>query len=149
MKFVALRSNVKDALGAVQRATGENTNLPILKNIFISAGEKGVFVTATNLEFAITAAISGKIIENGKITVPAGILSNLINNLQSDRLNFESKGDNLEIKTDNYSAVIQGMPADDFPITPRIGDTEHCLEIKGIFIKEAIQQTAVASQFSC
>lgn len=148
MKFIALRSNVKDAIGAVQRATGENTNLPILKNVFITANEKGVFITATNLEFAITAVVSGKIIENGKVTVPAGLLLNLIGNLQSDRLNFESKGDNLEIKTDNYTATIQGLSADDFPITPRIGDREHYFEIKGVFLKEAIQQTSVASQFS-
>ncbi|MGB7957344.1 MAG: DNA polymerase III subunit beta [Minisyncoccia bacterium] len=148
MKFVALRSNIKEALGLVQRSTGENTNLPILKNILISAGEKGVFITATNLEFAITATVSGKVIENGKVTVPAGLLSNLISNLQSDRLNFESKNENLEIKTDNYTASIQGMPADDFPVTPKIGDKENYLETKGVFLKEAIQQTAVASQFS-
>lgn len=82
------------------------------------------------------------------MTVPVGLLVNLIGNLQSDRLNFESKGDNLEIKTDNYNAVVQGMPADDFPVTPKIGDKEHYLEIKGVFLKEAVQQTAVASQFS-
>ena len=133
MKFVALRSNIKDAIGAVQRATGENTNLPILKNVFIQASEQGVFITATNLEFAITATISGKVIENGKITVPAGLLANLISNLQSDRLNFESKGENLEIKTDNYSAVIQGMPADDFPVTPKIGDHRTLSRDKGDF----------------
>lgn len=60
MKFVVLRSNMKDALGAIQRATGENTNLPILKNVFISVDEKGIFIIATNLEFAITAFVPGR-----------------------------------------------------------------------------------------
>jgi DNA polymerase-3 subunit beta len=139
---------MKDAINAVQRAAGENTNLPILKNIIIAAGDQGIFITATNLEFAITAVISGKVIEAGKITIPASLIANLIGNLQSDRLNFESRGDNLEIKTDNYTATLQGLPADDFPITPKITDRAHYLEIKGVFLKEAIQQTAVASQFS-
>jgi DNA polymerase-3 subunit beta len=148
MKFVSIRSNVKDAINAVQRAAGENTNLPILKNLIINAGDGGISVTATNLEFAITATISGKIIEGGRATVPAGLIANLIGNLQSDRLNFESRGDNLEIKTDNYSAALQGLPAEDFPITPKITSRSRSIEIKGLFLKEAVQQTVVASQYS-
>lgn len=148
MKFVSIRSNMKDAINAVQRASGENANLPILRNIIITAGDDGISIAATNLEFAITATISGKIIEGGRVTVPANLIGNLIGGLQSDRLNFESRGDNLEIKTDNYSAVLQGLPADDFPITPKVADRGHYIEIKGIFLKEAIQQASVASQFS-
>ncbi len=148
MKFVSLRSNIKEAVGAVQRAASENANLPILKNILINAGDGGISVTATNLELAVTATISGKVIESGKATVPAGLLANLVLNLQSDRLNFEGRGDNLEIKTDNYTATLQGLAAEDFPITPKISDRGHYLEIKGAFIKEALQQTIVASQIS-
>lgn len=148
MKFVSIRSNIKDAINAVQHAASENTNLPILKNIIINTEDGKISITATNLELAITAVMSGKIIEGGKVTVPAGLIMNLIGNLQSDRLNFESRGNNLEIKTDNYSAVLQGLPAEDFPITPKIDDYKHYIEIKGVFLKEAIQQTIVASQFS-
>ena len=144
MKFVVIRSNIKEAIAAVQRATNENANLPILKNILISATEQGITITATNLEIAITAFISGKVIESGNVTVPAQLLANLLNNLQSDRLNFETKENNVLVKTDNYSASLQGMLADDFPITPKIQDTKHFLEIKGVFLKEAIQQTTVA-----
>lgn len=148
MKFISLRSGMKDVIGAVQHAAGENSNLPILKNVIIHATDQGITIAATNLEFAITAPVSGKVIEGGRVTVPAGLIANLIGNLQSDRLNFESRGDNLEIKTDNYSAVVQGLPAEDFPITPKIADQRHYLEIKGAFLRESIQQTTVASQLS-
>lgn len=148
MKFVVIRSNIREAITAVQRATNENVNLPILKNILIIATDQGITVTATNLEIAITAFISGKVIESGSITIPAQLLSNLLNNLQSDRLNFESKDGNVEIKTDNYSANLQGLLADDFPITPKVQDIKHYFEIKGVFLKEAIQQTTIAAQFS-
>lgn len=148
MKFVSLRSNIRDAIMAVVRAATENTNLPVLRNVMIMAGGGGIMITATNLELAITANVSGKIIEPGRITIPANILLNLVNNIQSDRLNFESRGDNLEIKTDNYSATLQGLPADDFPITPKITEQNRYLEIKGVFLKEAIQQTIIAAQTS-
>jgi len=148
MKFIALRSNVKEAVTIVEKAIGDNLNLPILKNILIEARGGGIRFIATNLEIAITHNVSGKVIEDGIITVPVNLLSSLITNLQSDRLNFETKGNNLEIKTDNYNAVLQGISSDDFPITPKIKNSENYLEIKGILLKEAIQQVVAASQFS-
>src|SRR5579871_5280306 len=148
MKFVAIRSNIKEAISIIERAAGENLNLPILKNVLIETTSTGITFTATNLEVAITCYVSGKVIENGKITIPLGPFANLITNIQSDRLNFGKKGNALEIKTDNYSATLQGLAADDFPMTPKIkNNTEH-IEIKAAILKEAIQQAAVASQFS-
>jgi DNA polymerase-3 subunit beta len=148
MKFVAIRSNVREALAAIQRASTENANVPILKNVLINAEANGIVFVATNLEMAVTAQVSGKVVEAGKVSVPLSLLVNLISNLQSDRINFEKKGDHLEIKTDNYSASLQGISTEEFPPTPKIGDTEHFIEIKGMFLKEAIQQVTVASQFS-
>ena len=148
MKFITLRSNIKEAISVVEKVSGDNLNLPILKNVFIETRDGGVFFVTTNLEIAITCNVSGKVIDGGKITVPIGLLSNLITNIQSDRLNFEKKGNNLEVKTDNYSAVLQGLPSDDFPITPKIKNAKTHLEIKGSLLKEAIQQVMAASQFS-
>ena len=91
---------------------------------------------------------SGKVIEDGSITIPVGLLSGLISNIKSDRLNFETKGNTLEIKTDNYSATIQGLASDDFPPLPNVKHSESKLEIKGMFLKEAIEQVAVAAQAS-
>jgi DNA polymerase III subunit beta len=148
MKFIAIRSNIKDAISVIEKAVGENSNLPILKNILIEAEGNIITFTATNLEIAISHKVAGKIIEDGKLTVPMALFSSLITNIQSDRLNFEKKENNLEIATDNYSAVINGMSAEDFPITPKIKNTESFIEIKNVFLREAIQQTVVASQFS-
>ena len=148
MKFIAIRANIKDAVSVIEKAVGENTNLPILKNILIEAENNTITFTATNLEIAISHRVAGKVIEDGKITVPLALFSSLIGNIQSDRLNFEKKENNLEIATDNYSAMINGMPADDFPITPKIKNTESYIEIKNVFLKEAIQQVTVASQYS-
>lgn len=148
MKLIAIRSNIKDAVSAVEHAAGGNPNLPILQNVLIEATSEGITLTATNLELAITYHVSGKVIENGKVTVPLAPFSNLIMNIQSDRLNFNKKENSLEIKTDNYTAKLQGLPHEDFPVTPKIKNTKEYIEIKSLFIKEAIQQASIASQFS-
>src|SRR5947199_470 len=120
MKFIAIKANLKDGISRVQGASGENLNLPILKNVLLEAEDNKIKITTTNLEIAVTAIVSGKVIENGKFTVPAGVFANVINNIQSERLNLEEKKNKLEIKTDNYEAAIQGLSAADFPITPKI-----------------------------
>lgn len=148
MKVIVIRANLKEGLISTERATGENLNLPILKNVLFEAEGNKIKITATNLEIAITAVISGKVIENGKFTVPAGILSNLIGNIQSDRLNIEEKKGKLEIKTDNYEAAIQGTAAADFPITPKIKEGKEYIEIKAAILKEALNQILIAAQFS-
>ncbi len=146
MRFIAIRSNIKEAVSTIERAAGENANLPILKNALIVAGSDGIVFTTTNLEIAITCRVSGKVIEGGSVSVPLAPLSSLITNIQSDRLNFSKKGNALEVKTDNYSAVLQGLPSEDFPITPRIEVSDEYLEIRGALFKEAVQQVAVAAQ---
>ncbi|OGY99795.1 MAG: DNA polymerase III subunit beta [Candidatus Liptonbacteria bacterium RIFCSPLOWO2_01_FULL_52_25] len=148
MKVIVIRSNLKEGITIAERAIGENLNLPILKNILFEAEGSKIKITATNLEIAITTVISGKVIETGKFTVPAGIFSNLINNIQSDRLNVEDKKGRMEIKTDNYEASVQGMTANDFPITPKIKETKEFIEIKSALLKEALNQILVAAQFS-
>lgn len=148
MKFIALRSGIKEAISIIEKAVGENTNLPILKNILIEARDGVIIFSATNLEIAINHKVAGKVIEDGKVSSPLNLLSSLIGNIQTDRLNFESKNNNLEVTTDNYDAVINGLSPDDFPITPTIKNKEKFITIKGAIIKEAIQQVVVASQYS-
>lgn len=119
MKFIAIQSNIKEAIFIIERMVGNNQNLPILKNVFIKAENDSIVFTTTNLEVAITHYISGKVIEGGQITIPVSLLANIIGNIKSDRLNFETKGNILEVKTDNYSATIQGLSVDDFPPIPK------------------------------
>jgi len=146
MKFIAIQSNIKEVVSTIERAINENINLPILKNTLIKAENNSVTFTGTNLEIGTMCHISGKVLEEGSITVPINLLSNLISNIKSDRLNFETKNDVLEVKTDNYSATIQGLPVEDFPPLPTIKNPENYLEIKAVFLKEAIEQVAVAAQ---
>lgn len=148
MKFIIIKSNLKDILSITERSVGENINLPILKNVFIKAQDNLIIFIATNLEIGVMCRAVGKVIEDGSITVPVGLLLNLISNIKSDRLNFETKGNTLEIKADNYNATIQGLAPDDFPALPNIKNPESKLEIKGMFLKEGIEQVAIAAQTS-
>jgi len=146
MKFIIIKSHLKDALSLLQKSWSENTNLPILKNVLIDASDGKIQLTATNLEIATRVTVPGKILQDGSVTIPLGLFSSVISSLQTERLNIEQKKDGVYIKTDNYEATIQGIPFSEFPIIPKIKNEEEYIEIKGAILKEAVGQVVVATQ---
>ncbi|MEE8131715.1 MAG: DNA polymerase III subunit beta [Candidatus Paceibacterota bacterium] len=148
MKLIILRSNLKDGLGMINRIGGENLNLPVLKNFLIETADNKIKLSATNLELAITNFISGKIIEEGSLTVPINILTSIINNLQTERINLEVKDNNLIIKADNYQAKIQGIKKEEFPIIPKINNEQNFLEISTSILKQSLFSVISAAQIS-
>ncbi len=144
-----IKSNLKEALSVVERASGENLKLLALKYSNMETQEENkIKVTATNLEIAITFILSGNVIEKGRVNIPTGTVLGMINNLQSERLNLETKGGQLEIKTDNYEASTQTIPSDDFPIIPKIKNEEDYIELEGLVFRDGIIQVLAATQFS-
>ena len=148
MKILILKDNLKEGLNSVVRAVSENNNLPILKNILIKTFNNKIKIIATNLEVAITKIVSGKIIEEGSITIPFSVLNGIITNLDSEKVSLESKGDSLILKTDNYEATIQSLNEEEFPIIPEIGNAKDHLKINADVFNDAISKIVNCAQIS-
>ncbi len=147
MKLIILKNNLLEALNSVEKAIGDNVNLPILKNFFLEANEK-IILSSTNLELAIKHSISGKILEIGAITLPFMVFKNIILNLNSERITLEQKEKQLIINAENYEAVLQGQNHKEFPIIPGIQNINQSLKINAGDFKEALSQVIIASQYS-
>lgn len=148
MNLVVIKDKLKEGLDAVSHASGENSQLSVLKNVLLETKKNKLELTATNLELAVTYSVLGKVIEEGKTTVSLGFFQNIINALQSERINLGVKNNILEIKADNYKAKVNGTSAEEFPIIPKIKNKAHFLEIDSGLLKEALGQVAIATQFS-
>lgn len=123
MKFVCLRENLEKALVTSERFTGKNITLPILGNILLEVEESSLFITATNLEYAIRIRVPGKAEKTGQVSVPAKIISSLLQSTHSEKVDLEGKQNNLFIKTGTRDIRINGVAADDFPLLPKIKKT--------------------------
>lgn len=132
----------------MEKSVGENANLPILKNILFLAENGKIKITATNLDLAVTHTLSGKIIEEGKLCIPFALFYNIVKNLSFERVQLEQKGRHLNIKTDNYEAVVYGQNPEDFPIIPTITIKEPSLVFKNKVFKEYVSKVIVAAQYS-
>lgn len=148
MKLVVLKNNLRDGLNTVEKSITESANLPILKNVLIKTFNNKIRLSTTNLELGITKLISGKIIEEGSITVPLSTLATITNNLDSEKINLTVENNVLIFKTDNYEATLQGLPEDEFPIIPKIENLNHYLQLDSTFLKNNLLKVINAAQIS-
>ncbi len=148
MNITVLRDNLREGLGAMERAVAQENTLPILKNVLLVTEGNKIRVTATNLEIGITKYILGKIQKEGGITVPFQTLFTIVNNCDAEKIYLETQGGTLLFKTDNYEAKLQGAAKEDFPIIPTIEHKDTSITLDAGVLKGAILEIMSASQIS-
>ncbi|MEN9342276.1 MAG: hypothetical protein RIQ54_532 [Candidatus Parcubacteria bacterium] len=148
MKAIVLKTNLKNALLVLEKIATDNGNLAILKNILIKAENDALLVSATNLEVAVKYNIPAKVITQGEITVNAGVMSQLIQAIPSERINIETVQGNLEVQSETVKSKILTTPTEDFPIIPKVVGEKGILNIAAADLKEYISSVAVATQQS-
>lgn len=121
MKVTCTQENFKKAIYSTERVVGKQIALPILENILLETEQGMLKVSATNLEIGVFLKIGAKIEEEGKITVPAKLLSNFVNNLSTENtVSLIVRDQTLQISSGSSKAQIKGLQAHDFPIIPEM-----------------------------
>ena len=148
MELIILRTNLVEALGLVERAVSDNTNLPILKNVLVKSQGGKITLVSTNLELAVECSITGKVIKSGETTVPFSILSSIVRNLNTERITISEKDGKFSVESENYGATIQSQSPKEFPIIPTMSDKAGNIKIKATEFGEALSRVVVAAQYS-
>lgn len=146
MELTVTQENLARSLNAVSRVASSKTQLPILNNILLRTDKNRLLIAATNLEVATTQYIGAKVIKPGAITIPARLISEFISNLPTGSVELKVQNNNLHIKSNNYSSIINGVIADDFPELPTINETSSVrYSIQTEDFKQAVSQTIITT----
>ncbi|MEA2622419.1 MAG: polymerase subunit beta [Chloroflexota bacterium] len=119
-----MQENLARGLSVVSRAVSSRSTLPVLSNVLLRTEDAGLKLTATNLEIGITSWVPGKIDEEGALTVPARLLTDVVSGLppgERVELTVES-GNSLHVKAGRYQTHLRGIDAEEFPVIPSAGD---------------------------
>jgi len=144
MKAKILKSNFAKALTQVSKIVGNRTTLPVLNNILISFENGKIVFSATDLEIGITTQIIGKVVEEGKITLPARILNDFVNNNRDESIEITIENLTALLKSDHFEAKIMGISDDEFPSIPV--PTKECLvKITKKDLFDALKKVSIAS----
>ena len=80
MKIETTKERVYKSVSQVERVSIKNPSLPVLSCIFLEAENNILTLKATNLEIGIITSIPVKVITEGKVAVPAAVLSQFLAN---------------------------------------------------------------------
>ena len=145
MKLSVMQENLARGLSVVSRAVS-NRSLPVLTNVLLKTEDGGLKLTATNLEIGITYWVPGKIETDGATSVPARLLTDLVNSLPgSEPIALElGDGETLHIRAGRFESNIKGIPAEDFPTVQTAGERP-ITRVAQKVLRQALDETAFAA----
>lgn len=147
MKFVCKQQDLSRGLSAVSHAVSSRSTLPILSHILLATDHGRLKLTATNLEIGINCWVDAQIEEEGSVTVPAKLLTDLVGRLPQSTvdLSVEEGLFVLNVKSQGSSAHIKGMDASEFPLIPSAEGGEPPVQLDAALLKEMITEVAFAA----
>lgn len=118
MKIEIIQEKFAKALNHINKAISNRPNIPVLANVLIETEHAGLKLSSTNLEIGIVAKIGAEIIDEGKTTVSAKLLSEFVNSLKPGKIIVELKDQMLSVQSVDNMADFCVIPADEFPNVP-------------------------------
>jgi DNA polymerase-3 subunit beta len=120
LKATVSQQNLQKGLGIVARAVSPRSTLPVLSNVLLRAEAGGLTLAGTNLELGITARVEATVEQDGAITVPSRLLSDLVGTLPNEpvALSVNPNTCTLTVKCGASSTEIKGIDAGEFPPMP-------------------------------
>lgn len=144
MKAMVLQKNLAQALNSVSRVVSTRATLPVLGNILMDITKAEIKISSTDLEVAVTSTLSGKVEQEGKITIPARLLSDFVMNNSDESIEIEKKELSVNLKSSRYEANIKGIDAEEFPTIPKPNSKIFCSIPAAEFI-EALRKVVIAA----
>lgn len=154
MRVTCKQENLTRGLAVVNRAVASRSTLPITSNVLLATDGGRLKLAATNLEIAMTSWIGANVEDEGAITVPARMLSDLVTSLppaadagsHGVQLDLVDEQHLLKVRCGRFQANLKGVDADEFPLIPVIGEGEGIsMSLSAPLLKQAIQEVSFAA----
>jgi DNA polymerase III subunit beta len=144
MRFTIAREKLQEGLTAVAASIPAKTTLPVLANILVETTEKGIRLSGTDLDIAVSTEVTADVEAQGAITIPAKKLSEIARELPPAPVKIASSGEQrLTLDCGRSHFRLLGLPRDEFPSFPSIPFSESW-RIRSGDLQKLIAHTAFA-----
>lgn len=144
MKIVCTQENLKSALMVVGKIISSSNTLPILNNILLKTENGMLKISSTNLEIAIITQTRCRVEEDGEITVVGKTFGELVNNMPNQNITLKTTGLELSIESDNYHTKLKTLPAEDFPLIPKL-DNGNSFSVDAQDLKNSLNEVVFSA----
>jgi DNA polymerase III subunit beta len=144
MEFKIDKDTFLRALQKIQGIVEKRNTMPILSNVLIEAVSNGIFLTATDLEVGMKSSYPTSVLNEGRITVSAKKIYEIIKELSDEEIVFSTKeNDWVEIRCGKALFNIVGLSPEEFPYFPKINE-DRFVKMSSTIIREMIDKTSYA-----
>lgn len=144
MRFIIARERLQEALTSVASAVPAKTTLPVLSNILVEASERGLRLSGTDLDVAVSVEVPAEVESPGALTLPAKRLGEIARELPPAPVKVAALGEQratLECGRTRFKLL--GLPRDEYPAFPPV-DFSSPWRVKAGTLHELISRTAFA-----
>lgn len=144
MQFAIAKETFLKALQKVQGIIETRKTMPILSNVLIEASQGKIDITATDLEVGMKSSYDASVTEDGKITVSAKKLYEIIKELPEEDIYFSTRdNDWIDLQCGKARFNIVGLSSNEFPNLPKIDDTGY-LKLNSATLNKLVEKTIFA-----
>jgi DNA polymerase-3 subunit beta len=145
MKFSAQTDDLLKELQLLQSIVERKTTIPILSNLLMKTSKDEVELEATDLEVGLRCKAPASISTEGKVTINARKIYDLIRSLPSLKLDMELvDNNNLRLSGPNVDYKITVLPAEEYPGIPDTAFNKP-LTLPADGMRDALAKTIIAS----
>lgn len=150
MEFKVSSSQLLRTVNTLGGIISNNNSLPILDNFLFELSGDKLTLTASDLETTLIDTIDVQGISDGRITVPAKMLSEILKTFPEQPLEFSTRDqeNTVELKygygENEGKCDLPAQPAEEYPKTPSLNDPVQTV-ITSEILSEAISKTLFAT----
>ena len=144
MRFTISREKLQEGLNGVAASIPAKTTLPVLANILVETTERGIRLSGTDLDIAVSTEVQADVESQGAITIPAKKLSEIARELPPSPVKIAAAGEQrVTLECGRSRFKLLGLPRDEFPTFPTVRFNESW-RIRSGDLQKLIGHTAFA-----
>lgn len=145
MRFTITREKLQEGLAAVTPAVPNKTTLPVLANLLVQTTEKGIRISGTDLDIAVSTEVTADVEAAGAITIPARKLSEIARELPPAPVRISATGDQrITLECGRSKFKLLGLPKSEFPSFPAV-QFDKAVRVSSGDLQKLIGHTAFAA----
>lgn len=144
MRLTISREKLQEGLNAVTASIPGKTTLPVLANILVETTDRGIKLSGTDLDIAVSTEVAADVEISGAVTIPAKKLSEIARELPPAPVRIAAIGEQrITLECGRSKFKLLGLPRDEFPTFPAVKFDESW-RIRSGDLQKLISHTAFA-----
>jgi DNA polymerase-3 subunit beta len=145
MKFAIDREELQRGLARIQGIVERRGTLPILANVLMQASSDGITLAATDLEVGVVATYKADVAEEGKITLGARKLYEIVRELEATPVEIKvEEGGRVIVECGPARFSLLTIAAEEYPSLPT-AEGATFVPLESVLLAEMIDRTLYAA----